>query len=142
MYHKDIMDFSIKLASNINDANIPVAAVVAINSSIISYSTNENDFVWYHAELLALKKAQQKLNKKFLVNASIYVTLEPCIFCSGLLNLVRIKNIYFGAYNNFNNGLSYCVKYLYYLKQHTNIIGGLCETKCQRLLSAFFKDKR
>ena len=79
---------------------------------------------------------------KFLDNADLYVTLEPCMFCSALLNMVRIKSVYFGAYNHFNNGLCSCLQKLPYLSSHSTILGGFFESISENLLHNFFKQKR
>ena len=139
------MQYAIDLAYSSDTLEVPVAAVVAIGSKIVSFSDNRverDNMEWYHAEFLAITKAINKLNVKYLDNASIYVTLEPCILCSSLLDRVRIKEIYFGSYSLQQSSLTKCIKLFPYLSSNTTIIGGLFDNKCFPLIKNFFKNLR
>ena len=145
MFYDSIMKYAIELAYNTDPLEVPVAAVIAIDSEIISYSDNrvERDNIeWHHAEFLAIAKAINKLNAKYLDNASIYVTLEPCILCSALLERVRIKEIYFGSYSIHQPSLTKCLYLFPYISSNTTIIGGLYDNKCFQLIKGFFKKLR
>ncbi len=139
------MEFAIKLACNTDSSEVPVASVIAIGSEIIEFSDNrvERDNIeWYHAEFIAVEKSIKKLNVKYLDNASIYITLEPCILCSALLDRVRIKEIYFGSYSLQHSSLTKCLNLFPYLSSNTTIIGGLYDDKCFPLIKEFFKQLR
>ena len=138
------MKHTIDLACNTDKSEVPVAVVIAIDSDIISFSDNmvERDNIeWHHAEFLAINEAINKLKVKYLDNASIYITLEPCILCSALLDRVRIKEIYFGSYS-IQPSLTKCLHLFPYLLANTTIIGGLYDDKCFPLIKDFFKSLR
>lgn len=139
------MQYAIDLAYSSDALEVPVSAVIAIDNEIISFSDNrvERDNIeWHHAEFLAITKAIQNLNTKYLNKASIYITLEPCILCSSLLDRVRIKEIYFGSYSLQQSSLTKCIKLFPYLSSNTTIIGGLFDDKCFPLIKNFFKQLR
>ena len=139
------MKYAIELAYNTNPLEVPVAAVIAIYSEIIAFSDNRverDNIAWHHAEFLAIEKATNKLNTKYLDNVSIYITLEPCILCSSLIERVRIKEIYFGAYSIYQPSLTKCLHLFPYISSNTTIIGGLYDDKCFQLIKEFFKNVR
>lgn len=97
-----------------------------------------------HAEVLAIQKACKKLNNWRLTDCTIYVTLEPCLMCLGLIQLSRIAKVVYGAPSTlFGAGLWHKKK----LKQptfakHLTIEGGIKEKESVALLRLFFSDKR
>ena len=110
IYKKEIMERIISLAENFENtksaqyhAEIPVFAAIADeNNQVLSIAGNaveSTKCVWFHAEFLAISRAIEIVQSKYLDNCSIYVTLEPCSFCASMIEKTRIKNIYFGAYN-------------------------------------------
>ena len=128
-----------------NSFEVPVASVIAIGPDIISYSNNRvetDNIAWHHAEFLAIEKAINKLNTKYLDKASIYITLEPCILCSALLDRVRIHEIYFGSYSLQQSSLTKNLNLFPYLLSNTTIIGGLFDNKCFQLIKKFFNNLR
>ncbi len=134
------------LLSECSESNeIPVTAIIAIKNQEISIAQNKVEqtrFVWEHAEYVAVKCACEKLNTKYLDMASIYVNLEPCEFCSALLSAVRIKNIFFGAYNSRGGGITHNARIFDKTTRQPFIIGGIQEARCSKLLSSFFKKIR
>lgn len=95
-----------------------------------------------HAEIIAIKKACKKLNDWRLDDCWIYVTLEPCLMCLGLIKLSRIKGVVFGACNN-DFGFGYNdVKICNFYKKDLIIKQGLRETESINLLKKFFKKLR
>ena len=126
---------------------VPVGAVVFDNKSIISKSHNlckkMNDPL-LHAEIIALRGAAKKVKKANLNNYSLYVTLEPCIFCSYAISKYRIKNLFFGAYDSKNGSLEHGVKLF---SSNINIYrpevyGGIGEEFSEQLIKNFFKKVR
>ena len=145
MFNSNIMKYAINLANNTSSLEVPVAAVVAIGNNIIAYSDNrvERDNIgWYHAEFLSINKAVNKLQTKYLDKASIYITLEPCLLCSALLDRVRIKAIYFGSYSLQSSSLTKCLHLFPYLLSNTIILGGLYDDECFPLIKHFFEKLR
>jgi tRNA(adenine34) deaminase len=89
-----------RLAAEIGE--VPVGAVIARNGEVIVTAYNEveksNDAT-AHAEILALKRASEKLGRRRLNDCELFVTLEPCTMCVGAIVLARISKLYFGAYD-------------------------------------------
>ncbi len=145
MFYSNIMEYAIEIAKKSHESEVPVGAVIAIGNDIISYSTNKvetDNIEWHHAEFVAIEKAINKLNKKYLNNASIYVTLEPCILCAALLDRIRIKEIYFGSYSPKQSSLTKCLHLFDYISGNTVIIGGLYDDRCFPLIKDFFYNLR
>lgn len=145
MFYPEIFKLAIETAKNTPQDEVPVSAIVAIENKVISVATN-NTFStkkdWYHAEYITVCNAIDKLQTRYLNNASIYITLEPCIFCSTFLEKVRIGHIYFGAYNTDKPALTECLPKFGYLKNNVEIIGGIYERTCNNILVNFFTKMR
>lgn len=80
---------------------VPIGAVVVHQNKIIGRGFNQTEMLkdsTAHAEMLAITAASNHLQNKFLDDCDLYVTVEPCVMCSGAILLARIKNLYFGAY--------------------------------------------
>ncbi len=79
---------------------VPVGCVIVVNGEIISKSHNlrhtfKNGL--YHAEMIAINRACRKLNRWILDDATIYITLEPCLMCSGAIIQSRVKRLVYGT---------------------------------------------
>lgn len=126
---------------------VPVGAVVVKDGEIISRGYNLRESTndpTAHAELLAMKKAAKKLNSWRLSGCTLYVTLEPCPMCTGLIINSRIDKVVFGAYDQKAG----CCTTLYHLatderfNHRASVLGGVMEEECAKILSDFFKEKR
>ena len=126
---------------------VPVGAVVVKDGEIISRGYNLRESTndpTAHAELLAMKKASKKLNSWRLSGCTLYVTLEPCPMCTGLIINSRIDKVVFGAYDQKAG----CCTTLYHLatderfNHRASVLGGVLEEECAKILSDFFKEKR
>ena len=96
-----------------------------------------------HAEIIAIEKASKKLKNWRLENCSIYVTLEPCLMCTGTLISSRIKNVYYGVKDKKLGSIESKIKisdFNYYHKM--NIIGGILKDDCKKLILDFFQKLR
>ncbi|MEO0074784.1 MAG: tRNA adenosine(34) deaminase TadA, partial [candidate division WOR-3 bacterium] len=81
---------------------VPVGAVVVYENKIIGRGYNQTETLHdptAHAEIIALSAAANYLKSWRLSNTSVYITLEPCVMCTGALILARIKRLIFGAYD-------------------------------------------
>ncbi|MDR0640812.1 MAG: nucleoside deaminase [Holosporales bacterium] len=139
------MDFVIGRAMDSDSREVPVAAAVVRNGEIISSATNAVEsygIPWNHAEFLAISDALKKLNSRYLDDSSIYITLEPCAFCAALLEKVRIKDIFFGAYDPKCGAIAHNIKLFESSLIKPNIIGGIQEERCSILLKNFFNNLR
>ncbi len=125
---------------------IPVGCVIVKNDLVIAKAHNLREIknlVMAHAEMLAITKANKKLNSWRLDDCDMYVTLEPCPMCLGAIIQARIKNLYFGAYDKKGGACGSVVNLSSYSFNHkVNVIGGIYEEECSKLLSDFFKTLR
>jgi len=125
---------------------VPVGAVVVINGKIIAKAHNTREKskdATNHAEIIAIKKACKKIKDFRLVDAEIYVTLEPCLMCLGAILNARLKKLYFGASINKDNALT--TKEIINraeLNHKTEVESGILEEDCASLVSNYFKQKR
>ena len=124
--------------------DIPVAAAIVKDNEIISIEKNkkeENNSATSHAEILAINKANEKLNSWRLDNCDMYVTLEPCPMCMWAIISARIKNLYFGSFDTQYGAISASnLKEL--SKSKINILGGIMEEECNKLLDDYFEKLR
>ena len=97
-----------------------------------------------HAELLVLRESSKLLNSDKLINCSIYTTLEPCAMCAMAISLARIKNLFYGAFDQKKGAVDNGPKiYASSSCQHRpNVFSGFCEKESEKLLKIFFQDKR
>ena len=125
---------------------VPVGAVIVLNNKIIAKAHNKRERTkdaTNHAELLAIKKACRKVKDFRLIDAEIYVTLEPCLMCLGAILNARIKKIYYGANINKENALtSEEVINRAELNHKAEIEGGIMAQECSEIITNYFKDKR
>ena len=131
-------------AYKLNEA--PIGCVIVCNNEVIAKSHNlreTKNLVSAHAEILAITKANKKLNSWRLDDCDIYVTLEPCIMCLGAIYQARIKNLYFGAYDKRYGGIKSLVNDLNKNYNHElNVVGGIMENECSKIITDFFKTLR
>lgn len=97
-----------------------------------------------HAELLAIDEACQKLNTWRLEDTTLYVTLEPCPMCAGVIMLSRVKRVVFGAFDPKGGCAGTLMNLLEYEKfnHQSEVQGGVLEDECAEMLSTFFKELR
>ena len=123
---------------------VPIGAVVVLQDKIIARAHNQVEMLndsTAHAEILALTTAYQFLGSKYLPEATLYVTVEPCLMCSGALYWSKIGRIVFGAYDEKNSyRRSTGTNNPFHPK--TEIVGGMMEEDCAGLMKAFFKRLR
>jgi len=123
---------------------VPIGAVVVMQDKIIAKGHNQVELLndcTAHAEILALTTAFQHLGSKYLPEATLYVTVEPCLMCSGALYWSKIGKVVFGAYDEKNSyRKSTGANNPFHPK--TTIIGGIMEEDCAALMKAFFKKLR
>lgn len=123
---------------------VPVGAILVLNNKIIARSHNQVELLndsTAHAEILSLTSAYNALGSKYVPDATLYVTLEPCLMCSGALYWSKIGYIVFGASDDKNGYRKYTGnKNPFHPK--TELVGGVLAEECGSLLKNFFKGKR
>jgi len=126
---------------------VPVGAAIVLNGEIISRAYNQKEGTpdaTAHAEIIAIKEACRVLNNWRLEDATIYVTKEPCIMCAGAMVNARIKRLVYGC----DDPKGGAVKSLYQilndqrLNHQVEVIKGVMEEECRRLLQKFFQELR
>lgn len=126
---------------------VPVGAVVVINDEVIASGYNLKENVkdpTAHAEIIALRQAAAKLGSWRLDNADLYVTVEPCPMCMGAILQARIRRVIFGAYDPKAGAagsvidLSQCKAF----NHQVEVIDGVLEEECRKLLQDFFQERR
>lgn len=128
---------------------VPIGAIVVDPDSgeIISEAYNLSEHVLdstAHAEILAIRRACEKLNCNRLRGMDLYVTLEPCTMCAAAISIARIKTLYFGAYDTKGGGVVNGIKFFEASTCHhrPQVVGGILEAKCGEVLKKFFQTKR
>ena len=121
---------------------VPVGAVIVCKNQIIARAHNFTETlndVTAHAEMQAFTSASDFLGGKYLYECMLYVTLEPCIMCSGAAFWTQISKIIYGAKDR-KRGFSILEHNILHPK--TKVQGGVLEKECAKLFSDFFKNKR
>lgn len=133
-----------KMAASMGE--IPVGAVVVVGDNIVSTGYNRREMLnnsLAHAEIVAINSACKKLNSWRLLNATMYVTLEPCAMCAGAIINSRIEKVVFGAHDPKAGSFGSLVNLSELSYNHRpKIISGICEKECGEILSSFFKELR
>ena len=129
------------------EGEIPVGAVIVVNGEIVATGRNcsvATSDPSAHAEIIALRAAGSGLGNYRLPDATLYVTLEPCVMCTGAVVQARLKRVVFGAYDKKAGALG-SVEDLSdsrALNHRFEINGGLLADECSELLRAFFETRR
>lgn len=120
---------------------IPIGAIIVIDNRIIARAhnlTEKLNDVTAHAEMQAITAAANFLGGKYLINCTLYVTLEPCQMCAGALYWSQISKIVYGARDEERGYLNLKTK----LHPKTEVIGGVMAEESSQLLKRFFVEKR
>jgi tRNA(adenine34) deaminase len=126
---------------------VPVGAVVFRDGAVVAQAHNETVArrdPTAHAELLALQQALRGLQTDRLTDCTLYVTLEPCAQCAGAIVLAKVARLVFGA-SDPKAGMAGSVGDLVRnarLNHRSEVVSGVCEEECGRLLQDFFRDRR
>ncbi|MDQ1159821.1 tRNA(adenine34) deaminase [Chryseobacterium sp. SORGH_AS 447] len=120
---------------------VPIGCVVVSNNRIIARAHNLTETlndVTAHAEMQAITSAANFLGGKYLKDCALYVTLEPCVMCSGALSWSQISKVVIGARDGQRGFIN---KHLS-LHPKTEIVTGIMENECSLIVKEFFKSKR
>lgn len=122
---------------------IPVGAVIVYDGKIIARAHNLKESKKSsisHAEILAIQKANKKLNGWRLENCEMYITLEPCMMCMGAIINSRIKKIYIGTLDPKAGACESVINIANYKFNHlVDIETGILKEECEYILKDFFK---
>jgi len=126
---------------------VPIGAVVVKDGVIISRAYNLRETTkdpTAHAEVLAIRQAAQALGGWRLTDCDLYVTIEPCLMCGGAIILSRIKRLIIGALDPKSGAILslYNVANDERLNHRVEVITGILEEECSKLMKDFFKELR
>ena len=145
--HEYFMQQALKEAYKAFDAGeVPIGAVVVMQDKIIARGHNQvetlNDAT-AHAEIIALTSAFNYLGTKYLPDAILYVTIEPCTMCCGAMYWSKIGKLVYGSPDPKHGGLSLLATAdKKVLHPKTEIINNVLAKECVTLMKNFFKPKR
>ena len=127
---------------------VPVGAcLIGLNGEVLAVASNfsigSNDPT-AHAEILAIRAAASKIGNYRLIGTSLYSTIEPCVMCAGAIVNARVQRLIFGAfdprYGAVESVFQLCDSPL--LNHRVEIVSGVLEEECSRLMKTFFRNKR
>lgn len=126
---------------------VPIGAVIVKDGKIIARGHNlkeKKKNAIYHAEMVAITKAVKKIGNWNLKDCAIYVTLEPCLMCTGALIQSRIGHIYYGTNDPKGGAIESVVelKKIKGINHYPNTSKGLLQEECSNILKEFFRKKR
>lgn len=128
----------------LENEEIPIGAVVVAGDRIIARGYNMTERLndpTAHAEMIALTAAFNSLGSKYLRDATIYITVEPCFMCAGALYWSKIGKIVYGA-DDEKNGYKRTAGTNWPFHPKTELVRGVLKEECGKLMTDFFKSKR
>ncbi len=139
----------ISLAHEVKSSgDVPVGALIVNEAGeIVSFGKNErqkdNDPT-AHAEIVAIRKASEKLGSWRLDDLTLVVTLEPCVMCAGAILQSRLKRLVFGAFDQKAGAVGSSVDVIRDVRalSKVEVVNGVLEDECAKLLTDFFATKR
>lgn len=120
---------------------VPIGCIVVSNNRVIARAHNLTETlndVTAHAEMQAITAAANSLGGKYLINCTLYVTMEPCVMCSGGLAWSQISKVVIGARDPQRGYINKNLQ----LHPKTEVVTGIMEEECSSIVKAFFKSKR
>ena len=127
-----------------NEGEVPVGAILVMNERIIARGYNQVEKLTdstAHAEMIALTCAFNFLGSKYLPEAVLYVTVQPCLMCSGALYWSKIGRVVYGAEDE-KNGYKRVTGDQSPFHPKTILTGGVLKDECAQLMKNFFKARR
>lgn len=130
-----------------SEGEVPIGAVVVCQNEIIAQARNHRETdadPSAHAEFSAIIQAARELERWRLPDCTVYVTLEPCIMCAGLMHQARIGRCVYGAPDAKAGALGslYSINSDARLNHTFDVTSGILEDECASVLSEFFKTRR
>lgn len=126
---------------------VPIGCVIVKDNQIIARAHNQRDKSHNplgHAETLAIKETSEVLGDWQLVDCELYVTIEPCIMCSGAIIQSRIKRVVYGAPDIKGGAFGSSINILEAsnINHHPEVVKGVLEDECSSIIKNYFKNKR
>ena len=126
---------------------VPIGCVIVKDDQIIARAHNLRETTnnpLGHAETLAIKQASEVLNDWQLVDCDLYVTIEPCIMCGGAIIQSRIRKVIYGAPDLKGGAFGSSINILESknINHRPEVIKGVLESECSKIIKDYFKSKR
>lgn len=126
---------------------VPIGAVVVINERIVGRGHNRviaDHDPTAHAEIVALRDAARTTRNYRLIDATVYVTIEPCAMCAGALVNARVKRLVYGAKDDKAGGVESVFRICTddRLNHRLEVRSGVLEEECREMIQSFFREKR
>jgi len=126
---------------------VPVGAVVVRGESVLARAgnrTREKNDATAHAEIEAIRAASHVLGSERLIDADLYVTLEPCTMCAAAISFARLRRLYFGAADPKGGAVENGVRFYSSPTCHhiPDVYSGLSEIEAGEILKDFFRERR
>jgi tRNA(adenine34) deaminase len=127
--------------------DVPIGAVVVKDDVVIGRGHNERELLedpTAHAEVLALREAARAVGSWRVLDATLYVTLEPCAMCAGAIVLARVPRVVYGCRDPKAGAAGSVIDVLAEprLNHRPEVVGGVLEAQCAELLREFFRARR
>lgn len=122
---------------------IPIGAVVVCNGRVVGRGHNMTERlgdVTAHAEMIALTAATNTIGGKYLPDATLYVTVEPCLMCAGAIGWGQVGRIVYGAADSKRGFSTFTMRSPFHPK--SKVTSGILADECSSLMKDFFKRKR
>jgi len=135
-------------ARALSENEVPVGAVIVDSENkIIGQGWNQpisNKDPTSHAEIMALRQAARAVDNYRILDATLYVTLEPCVMCAGAIVHARIKRVVFGATDPKRGaaGSVFDILNSEHLNHQVEVSGGILANECSEQLKSFFQARR
>ena len=126
---------------------VPIGAVLTVGDRIVARAFNQpiaSCDPTAHAEVLVLREAARELGNYRLTDATVYVTVEPCLMCVGALVQARVREVVYGTAEPKTGALvsTLCALDVPGLNHRFAVSGGVLEADCREILQQFFRDRR
>lgn len=140
-YYMEIALAQARMAAEAGE--IPVGAVVVLGGRIVGKGHNLTQVlcdVTAHAEIQAITAASALTGSKYLPDATLYVTVEPCLMCAGAIGWAQIGRVVIGCADDKRGYRTFTAKSPFHPR--CQVVRGVCEAECRTLMQSFFKQKR
>lgn len=126
----------------LQEGEVPIGCVIVAEGQVVGRGHNMTEAlsdVTAHAEIQAITAAAQTLGGKYLIDCTLYVTVEPCVMCAGAIGWAQVKRVVYGCADE-KRGYTFFAPQALHPK--TSVKSGILENDCRQLMQDFFSKKR
>ena len=132
---------------SLDKAEIPIGCVIVKDGEVLGHGHNareELNQAIMHAEVMAIQEANRTVGNWRLLDCTLFVTIEPCVMCSGAIGLARIPKVIYGASNQKFGGAGslYDILRDERLNHRVEVETGVMEEECAKIMQDFFRQSR